>query len=484
MGEVYGAFMKIKYRPHRRASPLWGAQLRLDRSGRLLPCPDVPVSGRWRRGRGRCASCQALLQLPHGGALLHRGQRHRRSEVATLRWADVDLSDGGNVIVTLRRSADGAEERADVRRLFDSCAAAGLEGRRTAHSGRVGLAVDLTARGASTRAVQFAGGWKGPAMVFPYGAINGPTTLVDTEPACRGAHTAARRRPHVPAVAVVAGAGCRVPARVPVVGGVDPPRRHVCRDCGPARRCGLDASRCQGRARAYAVVRRTRRRGDAGRGLAWCARLRGVCACCARYATSWSPASSRSCSWMRLSRSKMARLLWPVRSKAIRSGTLARIRLRAAVARGGLRPMGGRSHAARAPAPRTPTATLGEPDERFASGSGVAAPRTRGRVGPVEQIHWERAQESLQVPDRLSARLRERSSAFRANGLVGAFDAECLELQDICQQRESCRGGPQGLFHCWRRGRVARHDDLCVSNSQFSRENPPHLCGVSPMWTT
>ena len=94
--------MKIKYRPHRRASPLWGAQLRLDRSGRLLPCPDVPVSGRWRRGRGRCASCQALLQLPHGGALLHRGQRHRRSEVATLRWADVDLSYGGNVIVTRR----------------------------------------------------------------------------------------------------------------------------------------------------------------------------------------------------------------------------------------------------------------------------------------------------------------------------------------------------------------------------------------------
>ena len=24
---------------------------------------------------------------------------------------------------------------------------------------------------------------------------------------------------------------------------------------------------------------------------------------------------------------------------------------------------------------------------------------------------------------------------------------------------------------------------LCVSNSQFSRENPPQLCGVSPMWT-
>ena len=35
-----------------------------------------------------------------------------------------------------------------------------------------------------------------------------------------------------------------------------------------------------------------------------------------------------------------------------------------------------------------------------------------------------------------------------------------------------------GTAHYW--GRVA----LCVSNSQFSRENPPHLCGVSPMWTT
>ena len=36
-------------------------------------------------------------------------------------------------------------------------------------------------------------------------------------------------------------------------------------------------------ARAYAVVRRTRRRGGAGRGLAGCARPRGVaCACCAR----------------------------------------------------------------------------------------------------------------------------------------------------------------------------------------------------------
>ena len=88
--------------------------------------------------------------------------------------------------------------------------------------------------------------------------------------------------------------------------------------------------------RAYAVVRRTRRRGGVVRGTAvpagWGRLPRGVAgACCTREATSWSPTSSSLCSLMMLSRSKMARVLWPVRSMATRSGTLARIRLRAAV---------------------------------------------------------------------------------------------------------------------------------------------------------
>ena len=51
------------------------------------------------------------------------------------------------------------------RRFAAACAAAGLEGRRTSHGGRVGLAVELTARGASKHAIQLAGGWKDPAMV-------------------------------------------------------------------------------------------------------------------------------------------------------------------------------------------------------------------------------------------------------------------------------------------------------------------------------
>ena len=45
----------------------------------------------------------------------------------------------------------------------------GLEG-RTSHGGRVGLAVELTARGAATHAVQLAGGWKDASMVVRYAA--------------------------------------------------------------------------------------------------------------------------------------------------------------------------------------------------------------------------------------------------------------------------------------------------------------------------
>ena len=59
------------------------------------------------------------------------------------------------------------------RRFAAACAAAGLEGRRTSHGGRVGrvgLAVELTARGASTHAIQLAGGWKDPAIVVRYAA--------------------------------------------------------------------------------------------------------------------------------------------------------------------------------------------------------------------------------------------------------------------------------------------------------------------------
>ena len=126
--------------------------------------------------------------------------------MAALRWADVELADGGDVVVTVRGSkTNPAGDRPDVRRLVGgcalavrrlhaaatpeladrviglsvdqvnrrfaaACAAAGLKGRRTSHSGRVGLAAELTARGASTHAIQLAGGWKDAGMVVRYAA--------------------------------------------------------------------------------------------------------------------------------------------------------------------------------------------------------------------------------------------------------------------------------------------------------------------------
>ena len=44
-------------------------------------------------------------------------------------------------------------------------AATGREGRRMSHGGRGGFAVELTARGPSTHAIQLARGWTDPAMV-------------------------------------------------------------------------------------------------------------------------------------------------------------------------------------------------------------------------------------------------------------------------------------------------------------------------------
>ena len=130
----------------------------------------------------------------------------RRSEVAALRWADVtDASDGDGVLITVRTSKTNQEgDTADVRYLKNGAAkairtlraadaaptdrviglsplqiqrrftaaarAAGIEARVTAHSGRVGLASELTARGASTTEVMLAGNWKTARMVAHYSA--------------------------------------------------------------------------------------------------------------------------------------------------------------------------------------------------------------------------------------------------------------------------------------------------------------------------
>ena len=132
----------------------------------------------------------------------------RRSEVSALEWRDVsDARDDDGVLLTVRTSKTNHEGNAtDVRYLkngpakairtlraaaadaaptdrvigcpryrfsgrFTAAArAAGIEARVTAHSGRVGLASELTARGASTTEVMLAGNWKTARMVAHYSA--------------------------------------------------------------------------------------------------------------------------------------------------------------------------------------------------------------------------------------------------------------------------------------------------------------------------
>ena len=133
----------------------------------------------------------------------------RRSEVSALEWRDVsDASgEGDGVLITVRTSKTNQEgDTADVRYLKNGAAnairtvraaaaaaaptdrvvglsplqiqrrftaaarAAGIEARVTAHSGRVGLASELTARGASTTEVMLAGNWKTARMVAHYSA--------------------------------------------------------------------------------------------------------------------------------------------------------------------------------------------------------------------------------------------------------------------------------------------------------------------------
>ena len=176
--------------------------LRPRRTGRGLERPKTAERRAWSTAR--------IVALLFHGAL-------HRSEVAALCWADVDFSDGDAIIIiTVRRSkSDPTGGRADVRRLVGGCAAAvrslhaavsphrtipssasastrstaaspqpapqpGLEGRRTSHGGRVGLAVELTARGASTHAIQLAGPAAGRTP--PWSSATPPASARAKEP--------------------------------------------------------------------------------------------------------------------------------------------------------------------------------------------------------------------------------------------------------------------------------------------------------------
>ena len=159
------------------------------------------------RGVESPARAQARGRVDRAIAALLFQAGLRRSEAAALTWDDVHrANDGVGALVCVSRSKTDQEgASADTRYLKDSAAravwelrparppagarvlgglngasvarrfgaaarAAGVVGRITGHSGRIGLASELTRRGATTTETMLAGGWKTARMVAHYSA--------------------------------------------------------------------------------------------------------------------------------------------------------------------------------------------------------------------------------------------------------------------------------------------------------------------------
>ena len=161
---------------------------------------DVIRDARKRGGRAGLTDAAIAALLFYAGL--------RRSEAARLRWEDLSDAERGGLLVRVRRSKanqEGAVEdvrfvppsaarsvrdlaalageppRAEdtvlgltawsVNRRFRRAArSSGVEGRVSAHSGRVGLASELVRRRQSTVGVMAAGGWRTARMVQRYSA--------------------------------------------------------------------------------------------------------------------------------------------------------------------------------------------------------------------------------------------------------------------------------------------------------------------------
>ena len=161
-----------------------------------------------KRGRGMETAATArrrgMVDRAIAGLLFHGGLR--RSEAAALTWSAVAEapSTADALLVTVGTSKPNPDgSRADVRLVKGDCAAAiralrtegtapsdpvlggisaatvgrrlavaakaaGVKGRITSHSGRIGLATELTRRGASLQEVMLAGNWSTARMVAHY----------------------------------------------------------------------------------------------------------------------------------------------------------------------------------------------------------------------------------------------------------------------------------------------------------------------------
>ena len=130
-----------------------------------------------------------------------RDAQLRRSEAAALLWADIEKQQEGHGTLRIARSKTDQEGKGATlflskramqdlarirkyrknrpgvfglsspqicRRIAAACKAAGLKGRYTGHSPRVGMTIDLARKDLSLAAIQQSGRWKSPAMVGRY----------------------------------------------------------------------------------------------------------------------------------------------------------------------------------------------------------------------------------------------------------------------------------------------------------------------------
>ena len=146
------------------------------------------------------ARARGLADIALCSVLFYAGLR--RSEAAELAWGGVEASADGSGLLWVRRSKTDQEAEGDVRylprdavraleavrpegagpedsvfglsgrqigrRVAAAARAAGLGEGFSGHSGRVGLAAELTRAGASTHEIAAAGGWRSAGMVIRY----------------------------------------------------------------------------------------------------------------------------------------------------------------------------------------------------------------------------------------------------------------------------------------------------------------------------
>ena len=187
-------------RPQVQAQPLRDSEMERIRGAAWVP---RTAGGRRRRQETRAETKKrALLDIAICSTL--RDGMLRRSELAELRWGDLQFLDTGFALINIRKSKTdqegegreqllGPECAEDLRAIMPEgalvdperkviglsasqigrrvrriCMEAGLGDGYTGHSGRVGMAQDLSAAGAELPELMEVGGWKSSEMVAKY----------------------------------------------------------------------------------------------------------------------------------------------------------------------------------------------------------------------------------------------------------------------------------------------------------------------------